>query len=141
MATATRQFVTRLGTLAAARGMSQVGLTQVAWALAPSSVWDGARLDESVSTRGRDAECTGCSTISRRLFEDGRSTSVDGFGISTSRVYLIAVEGNGGVGGDMTHNAAPVLLGPAEGTDSGFTPPLLLSRSRIVAMSFCEPRS
>ena len=54
MAITRRQFVTRLSTLAAAMGMSQVDLAKVTQAFAHGSVWAGAWTSKpAVSRSGR----------------------------------------------------------------------------------------
>lgn len=109
MAITRRQFVTRLSTLAAAMGMSQVDLAQVsqafahggatgawaggAWTLKPKVVWV------------HGAECTGCSTSLLSLFQDVRGTAVEGTSIKTLNALDLAVGGNG-TGGTVANASA-----------------------------------
>jgi hydrogenase small subunit len=99
MAITRRQFVTRLSTLAAAMGMSQVDLAQVTQAFAhggATGAWAGGdwtRKPKVVWVHG--AECTGCSTSLLSLFEDVRGTAVEGTSITTLKALDYAVGGDG----------------------------------------------
>lgn len=99
MAITRRQFVTRLGTLAAALGVSQVDLAKVteafahggaagawaggAWTLKPKVIWV------------HGAECTGCSTSLLSLFEDATGKAVEGTSITTLMALDLSVGGDG----------------------------------------------
>ncbi len=110
MAITRRQFVTRLGTLAAAMGMSQVDLAKVAEAFAHGSVWTGAWTDKPKVVWVHGAECTGCSTSLLGLFEDVRGTAIEGTSISTLKALDYAVGGNGD-GGNVAGSATAAALG------------------------------
>ncbi len=110
MAITRRQFVTRLSTLAAAMGMSQVDLAQVTQAFAHGSVWSGAWTDKPKVVWVHGAECTGCSTSLLSLFEDVRGTAVEGTSISTLKALDLAVGGDGDGG-----NVAGAITGGALG--------------------------
>lgn len=96
MAITRRQFVTRLGTLAAAMGMSQIDLAKVTEAFAHGSAWAG----QPWTTKPKvlwvhGAECTGCSTSLLGLFEDVTGTAIEGTSISTLAALDYAVGGDG----------------------------------------------
>lgn len=96
MAITRRQFVSRLGTLAAAMGMSQVDLAKVTEALGHGSAWAGqpwTTKPKVVWVHG--AECTGCSTSLLSLFEDVRGKAIEGMTISTLAALDYAVGGDG----------------------------------------------
>lgn len=98
MAITRRQFVTRLSTLAAAMGMSQVDLAKVTEAFAHGSVWAGAWNSKPKVVWVHGAECTGCSTSLLSLFEDvrGRAIELSAFSNVTTLAALdLAVGGDG----------------------------------------------
>jgi Ni,Fe-hydrogenase I small subunit len=79
MAITRRQFVTRLGTLAAAMGMSQLDLAKVTEAFAHGSAWAGqpwTTKPKVVWVHG--AECTGCSVSLLSLFESATGKAIEG---------------------------------------------------------------
>lgn len=112
MAITRRQFVTRLGTLAAAMGMSQVDLAKITDAFAHGAPWTGAWTNKPKVVWVHGAECTGCSTSLLSLFEDVRGTAVEGTSISTLMALDLAVGGDGdgstvlppALGGDVDPN-------------------------------------
>ncbi|PKQ15452.1 MAG: hypothetical protein CVT67_09540 [Actinobacteria bacterium HGW-Actinobacteria-7] len=118
MAITRRQFVTRLSTLAAAMGMSQVDLAQVTQAFAHGSVWSGAWTDKPKVVWVHGAECTGCSTSLLSLFEDVRGTAVEGTSISTLKALDLAVGGNGD-GGNVAGTITAGALGITKETGAG----------------------
>ncbi len=77
MALTRRQFVTRLGALAAAAGMGQADLAKITGAFAHAATWGGTgNKPKVIWVHG--AECTGCSTSVLSIFEDARGTAVFG---------------------------------------------------------------
>lgn len=106
MAITRRQFVTRLGTLGAAMGISQVDLAKVAQVFAHGSVWAGqpwTTKPKVVWVHG--AECTGCSTSLLSFFEDVRGKAVEGTNISTLAALDLAVGGDGDGSNVLTPDA------------------------------------
>jgi hydrogenase small subunit len=95
MAITRRQFVTHLGTLAAAMGMSQVDIAKVVEAFGHGSVWAGSWTSKPKVVWVHGAECTGCSTSLLSLFEDVRGVAVEGTSISTLAALDLAVGGTG----------------------------------------------
>jgi Ni,Fe-hydrogenase I small subunit len=80
MAITRRQFVTRLGALAAAVGMSQTDLSKLTEAFAHSSPWNstGGWAEKPKVIWVHGAECTGCSTSLLSLFEDCTAGAIEG---------------------------------------------------------------
>ena len=95
MAITRRQFVTRLGALAAAMGVSQVDLAKITEAFAHGGIWTGAWTDKPKVIWVHGAECTGCSTSLLSLFEDVRGKAIEGTTISTLKALDLAVGGDG----------------------------------------------
>jgi hydrogenase small subunit len=99
MAITRRQFVTRLGALAAAIGMSQADLSKVTDAFAHSnngSTWGPSWTSKPKVVWVHGAECTGCSTSLLGLFEDVRGVALeDGSGTTTLAALDLAVGGTG----------------------------------------------
>ena len=97
MAITRRQFVTRLGALAAAAGMSQGQIAKITEAFAYTNGdmnWaNGSGKPTVVWVHG--AECTGCSTSLLSLFEDVRGTAIEGTSVSTAAALDYVVGGNG----------------------------------------------
>ncbi|TLM77921.1 MAG: twin-arginine translocation signal domain-containing protein [Actinobacteria bacterium] len=95
MAITRRQFVTRLGTLAAAMGLSQVDAAKISevFAHAPAGTLFWYQKPRVVWVHG--AECTGCSTSLLSLFEDVQGEAIYGSGVSTLAALDLAVGGNG----------------------------------------------
>ncbi len=104
MAITRREFVTRLGALAAAAGLSQSQLLKITEAMGHSAPWGTAAKPKVVWVHG--AECTGCSVSLLSLFEDVRgravqdrtlTSSIDatGQGVSTLAALDLAVGGDG----------------------------------------------
>jgi len=94
MAITRRQFVTRLGALAAAAGLSQSQIAKITESFA-YGVW-GSGKPKVVWVHG--AECTGCSTSVLGLFEDARGTAImtgDFAGTQTITALDLAVGGDG----------------------------------------------
>lgn len=103
MAITRRQFVTRLGTLAAATGLSQSQLFKLAEAMGHGGVANSAK-PKVIWVHG--AECTGCSTSLLGLFEDVRGLAVEdtrltasladpATGVSTLAALDLVVGGDG----------------------------------------------
>ncbi len=91
MAITRRQFVTRLGALAAAAGFSQSQASQIMDALAYNT---GAPYE---GTFGKPrvvwihgAECTGCSTSLLGIFENQTGEAIPGSGITTAAALGLA---------------------------------------------------
>lgn len=71
MAITRRQFVTRLGALAAAAGFSQVEVSKLATAFGGNSTNYGGTFGKPKVIWVHGAECTGCSTSLLGILEDG----------------------------------------------------------------------
>ena len=91
MAITRRQFVTRLGALAAAMGVSQVDLAKITEAFAHGGIWTGAWTDKPKVIWVHGAECTGCSTSLLSLFEDVRGKAIEGMSLTTLDALSAAV--------------------------------------------------
>jgi hypothetical protein len=104
MAITRRQFVTRLGALAAAVGMSQADLSKVteAFAHTPGAPWGPGWTAKPKVIWVHGAECTGCSTSLLSLFEDARGTAVEGKTLKTIDALGLIVGGNANVTGPTT---------------------------------------
>ncbi len=90
MAITRRQFVTRLGALAAAAGMSQSQIAKITESFAANALWGGK--PKVVWVHG--AECTGCSTSLLSLFEDATGTAiVTGAYAGTNTVTALGLAG------------------------------------------------
>lgn len=107
MAITRRQFVTRLGALAAAVGLSQSQISALTEAIAGD--YSAANVDWN-SASGKPtvvwvhgAECTGCSTSLLGLFEDVRGTAIEGTTINTATALDLAVGGSGNLTELLTH--------------------------------------
>lgn len=99
-----REFVTRLGALAAAAGLSQSQLLKITEAMGHSAPWGTGAKPKVIWVHG--AECTGCSISLLGLFEDVRGLAVQdtrltrsvdptGSGINTLAALDLAVGGDG----------------------------------------------
>ena len=110
MAITRRQFVTRLGALTAAVGLSQAEIGKLAEAFGHGSPWNtaGSWAQKPKVVWVHGAECTGCSTSLLSLFEDVRGEAVVGSGISTAQA--LAGIGGGALPANTTA-AAAVLYG------------------------------
>lgn len=95
MAITRREFVTRLGALAAAMGVSQVDLAKITEALAHGGPWAGAWTSKPKVVWVHGAECTGCSTSLLSLFEDVRGKAVEGTTITTLYALDVVAGGTG----------------------------------------------
>lgn len=103
MAITRRQFVTRLGALAAAMGMSQTDLSKVVEAFAhgeAGSAWPGGWTDKPKVVWVHGAECTGCSTSLLSLFEEVRADAIEnqafkGIQILDALDYAVGGPGDG----------------------------------------------
>jgi len=100
MAITRRQFVTRLGALAAAAGLGQADVARLTEAFAYGTMpWNtDSGKPRVVWVHG--AECTGCSTSVLGLFEDATGIAVEGTSITTLAAVDLAVGGDGD-GGDV----------------------------------------
>ncbi len=125
MAITRRQFVTRVGTLAAAMGASQADLAKVVEAFAhanvTSGVWPGAWTNKPKVVWVHGAECTGCSTSLLSLFQDVRGKAVEGTNISTLAALDLAVGGDGN-GGHVAGAATAGVLTITKETDDTLHP-------------------
>ena len=85
MAITRRQFVTRLGALAAAVGMSQAEVSKLAESFAYSTAGTnlGGTLGKPRVVWIHGAECTGCSTSLLGIFENTGGIAVEGTDITT----------------------------------------------------------
>jgi len=98
MAITRREFITRLSTLAAAMGVSQVDLAKITEALAhggASGAWVGGWTVKPKVVWVHGAECTGCSTSLLSLFEDVRGKAIEGTTISTLTALDLVAGGTG----------------------------------------------
>ncbi len=93
MAITRRQFVTRLGTLAAAMGLGQADVAKIAEVFAHASTAAWHQKPSVVWVHG--AECTGCSTSLLSFFESATADSVYGSGISTLAALDLMTGGDG----------------------------------------------
>lgn len=114
MAITRRQFVTRLGALATAVGLSQSEIGKLAEALGHGAPWNtaGSWTQKPKVLWVHGAECTGCSTSLLGLFEDVRGEAVVDSGISTARA--LAAIGTGSLPA-TTGAAAAGLYGAGTG--------------------------
>jgi Ni,Fe-hydrogenase I small subunit len=94
MAITRRQFVTRLGVLATALGISQMDLAKVTEAFAHEAPWGSTWYDKPQVVWVHGAECTGDSTSLLSLFEDATG-NIQGTPYSTLNALDLAVGGNG----------------------------------------------
>ncbi|MBE0476344.1 MAG: hypothetical protein IBX62_04505 [Coriobacteriia bacterium] len=99
MAITRRQFVTRLGTLAAAMGLSQMDIARVAQAFGHVGAASWTEKPKVLWVHG--AECTGCSTSLLSFFEDVRAEAVPGSGVTTAAALSIIAGGD--LGPSPTH--------------------------------------
>jgi hydrogenase small subunit len=99
MAITRRQFVTRLGALAAAVGMSQADLSKVteAFAHTPGAPWGPGWAAKPKVIWVHGAECTGCSTSLLSLFEDAVAPAIEGSTTTTLDALGLIVGGNNNV--------------------------------------------
>jgi hydrogenase small subunit len=96
MAITRREFVTRLGALAAAMGVSQVDLAKMTEAFAHTGgLWTTGWADKPKVIWVHGAECTGCSTSLLSLFEDVRGKAIEGASYTTLAALDLAVGGSG----------------------------------------------
>jgi hydrogenase small subunit len=103
MAITRRQFVTRLGALAAAAGFSQAQASQIMDALAYSGTGNAPYQGTFGKPRVvwiHGAECTGCSTSLLGIFENVVGEAIPGSGITTATAL--------GLAGTLPTNQAPV---------------------------------
>ncbi len=108
MAITRRQFVTRLGALAAAAGMSQASVSKIAEAFAYSESGTdlGGALGKPRVVWIHGAECTGCSTSLLGLFEDKTGEAIVGSGVTTAAAAVSAKVLPTQLGGmDFTYHA------------------------------------
>lgn len=108
MAITRRQFVTRLGALAAATGMGQADLAKITQAFAHGNTLWATKKPKVVWVHG--AECTGCSTSLLGLFENAGGLAVE----DTRLTDPFAL-------GGVTTGAALGLIGDLDGDALGVT--------------------
>lgn len=140
MAITRRQFVTRMGTLAAAMGLSQVDLAKVTEVFAHSAVNDyWYQKPRVIWVHG--AECTGCSTSVLGLFEDVGGQAIVGASYTTAAALDLAVGGDGD-GGDLSFQDAYHPFGhrtlqlSSAATDSQFEPSTSVASIADVLVDF-----
>lgn len=94
MAITRRQFVTRLGTLAAAAGFSQADVARIAEAFAYGTTAGKTNLGGTLGKPRviwiHGAECTGCSTSLLSIFEDTDGTAIVGTSTTTGAAAGLA---------------------------------------------------
>lgn len=94
MAITRRQFVTRLGALAAAVGMSQAEVSKIAETFAYGTTAGktdlGGTLGKPRVVWIHGAECTGCSTSLLGLFEDAGGIAIEGTTVTTGAAAGLA---------------------------------------------------
>jgi Ni,Fe-hydrogenase I small subunit len=90
MAITRRQFVTRLGALAAAAGFSQVEATKIMDAVAYQGSGYGGSFGKPRVVWLHGAECTGCSTSLLGIFENVNGVAVEGTSITTAAAAIDA---------------------------------------------------
>lgn len=92
MAITRRQFVTRLGALAAASGMAQADVSKLveAFAYAEGGVDLGGTLGKPRVIWIHGAECTGCSTSVLGIFENTGGEAIVGSGVTTGAAAGLA---------------------------------------------------
>jgi len=115
MAITRRQFVTRLGALAAAAGFSQVEASKIMEAVAynpataPGSVYQGTFGKPRVVWL-HGAECTGCSTSLLGIYENLNGIAVEGTTITTAAALgLAGTLPNSSTGTDASHTSLQTL--------------------------------
>jgi Ni,Fe-hydrogenase I small subunit len=111
-----RDFVTTLGVLATALGLSQTDLAKVTEAFAHGAPWGaGSPLTGKPKVIWiHGAECTGCSTSAIGLIEDARGVAVPGLSLMTSPADKIAQP-------DTTTIQALAIIAGADPTNLGLT--------------------
>lgn len=100
MAVTRREFVTTLGVLAAAAGMSQSQLAQVTQAFGHGGAWaaGGSFTSKPKVIWVHGAECTGCSTSLLSLYEDARGAALaDGTTTATALSLITGSTATGAV--------------------------------------------
>jgi hydrogenase small subunit len=128
MAVTRREFVTSLGMLAAAMGLSQTDLARVTEAFGHASptaapnAWRGGWTNKPKVIWVHGAECTGCSTSVLSLYEDASAVAVPkapGLGnIPVTTIQALAVVG--GLGVQTTGDAVNMIDDPiTEGQEIG----------------------
>lgn len=120
MAVTRREFVTTLGVMAAAMGLSQTDLARVTEAFGHASpaaaptAWSGDWTNKPKVVWIHGAECTGCSTSVLSLFEDASGVAVPAHpalgDISTVQALAIV----GGLGVQTTPDAVALIDDPID---------------------------
>jgi len=111
MAITRRQFVTRMGALAAAAGFSQVEASKIMDAVAYQGAGYGGAFGKPRVVWLHGAECTGCSTSLLGIFENVNGIAVEGTSITTAAAAVdagILPVGNGLIGPNAN---SPFTLG------------------------------
>jgi Ni,Fe-hydrogenase I small subunit len=111
MAITRRQFVTRMGALAAAAGFSQVEASKIMDAVAYTGAGYGGSFGKPRVVWLHGAECTGCSTSLLGIFENVNGVAVEGTSITTAAAAVdagIIPVGNGLIGPNAN---SPFTLG------------------------------
>lgn len=117
MAITRRQFVTRLGTMAAAMGLSQTDLTKLTEAFAHNTAVEGLWGTDDWTAKPRviwvhGAECTGCSTSLLSFYENVAGTAVETGNVSTLAALDI-------IAGTSTDAENPTAAGSLFATQAG----------------------
>lgn len=118
MAITRREFVSTLGMLAAAVGMSQGDLAKVTEAFGHASpaiaptLWSGPWTNKPKVVWVHGAECTGCSTSLLSLFEDASGVAVAGHPTLGNITTVQALAVVGGLGVQTTANAVALIDDP-----------------------------
>lgn len=107
MAITRRQFVTRLGALAAAAGLGQADVSKLSEAFAYAN-WPGGK-PKVVWVHG--AECTGCSTSLLGLYEDATGIAIEGTSTTTLAALRLATGVSGLTGDTLTLHGGAGTIG------------------------------
>lgn len=112
MAITRRQFVTRMGALAAAAGLSQADVARLTEAFAYGSPGLGGQFGKPRVVWIHGAECTGCSTSVLGIFEDTAGTALYEFDSNNPLKAKVTTGGAAGLAG---------VLPTSTGSGSDFT--------------------
>ncbi|MBU4555671.1 MAG: hypothetical protein KJ747_02230 [Actinobacteria bacterium] len=122
MAITRREFVTRMGALAAAVGLSQAEVAKLAESLAFTGTGLGGTLGKPQVVWIHGAECTGCSTSLLGLFEDTAGIAIEGTTTTTAVAAGLANILPTTLGGnDFTYHALGYNVDEAEAGASALT--------------------
>ncbi len=113
MAITRRQFVTRIGAMAAAMGLGQADIARLSEAFAYNASWQGA-LGKPRVVWLHGAECTGCSTSLLGFYEAGDGIAVEGTTTTTAQALTLAGFFDNADGNAATRSAAHGVFGSVE---------------------------